>query len=217
MEGWGSAAGGRRDSPAWCPRTRQQHPAVLTSGQGRPCLPSPFFRMRRMCAKNSTPSPGFLKREAGPRVSGCFLELRAPSTCLPPSRASHWPLQLGGTAWVSAGLVRGLSLMSMAWTPPLQALGSDPPGLPPEAVLGQRESGLQQGKGSRVHVSTRDAGGGHPPSPGSGGLLWVSASAPRLSLGPPAEGRAHLNLPEHTALDLQQGRHGGVCGQRARP
>lgn len=45
------------------PHTGQQRLSpVLTSGHGRPCLPSAFFKMRRIWANNSTPSPGFLPR-----------------------------------------------------------------------------------------------------------------------------------------------------------
>lgn len=208
MQGWGRGAVGQ---PSVVPLHWAAAPAVLTSGQGRPCLPSPFFRMRRMCAKNSTPSPGFLQREAGPRVSGSSLKLRAPGMCLPPHPGpATGPYNLRGLP--GSPLVPGLSPMSKAWTPPPAGLGFRLSWAPPRGSA--RAAGewapVREGQpGARDHT-----GGGHPPSPCSGGLLWVSASAPWLPLCPPAEGWPRLHLPEHTALDLQQGRHGGGSAGR---
>lgn len=61
----GRRRGGRRGGCHSAPHAGQQRLSpVLTSGHGRPRLPSAFFKMRRIWAKNSTPSPGFLPRKA---------------------------------------------------------------------------------------------------------------------------------------------------------
>lgn len=68
---------------AWhsAPHATQQYPkSILTSGHGRLRLPSPFFRMRRIWVKNSTPSPGFLPRKARLGINRPSPKLRAHST-----------------------------------------------------------------------------------------------------------------------------------------
>lgn len=85
--------------------------SIHTSGHGSPCLPSPFFRMRRIWEKNSTPSPGFLQ-ERPHSGSADPPDAAAQSMC--------WPARL---KWIPGSLNSwGCSGM------PSTALGSEPPG-----------------------------------------------------------------------------------------
>lgn len=112
----GARAGGRGkereegEAPCWA---AVPGPAggTLTSGHGRPCLPSPFFSMRRMWAKNSTPSPGFLEEGLG--------QLEALSTLAPAwdpqLQGQTGPCDLHSVAQLSAGPPLHLGGLGPGW------------------------------------------------------------------------------------------------------
>lgn len=83
------------------------------------------------------------------------------------------------------------------------ALSSDPlgPSSHPSEVAADTKCTGQLGKGGRGCMPCR-VGPGYAPGP-RGGLLGVCDLRFLLCLA--AEGRAHLHLPEHAALDVQQG------------